>query len=228
MEATLVLACLASSWRAEIDPGFDPGVHPRVTLRPRRGLPVTLHTRATAEAVRRRRRSVGRRLSCPTASVRVSGAGRSDAQRHGRKGFRSAGRPRMRYLLGMARFPFAFDYPLAAPLALVGITPATAHVDVGDGVLDVRFGLWHLRTATGNISELHVTGPYRWWRVLGTHLSLVDQGVSFGTNTHRGLCITFQDPVPAIAPFGRPRHPGVTVTVADPERLRDELLRASA
>jgi cytochrome P450 len=45
MEATLVLATLASSWRAEIEPGFDPGIQPLVTLRPRRGVPVTLSAR---------------------------------------------------------------------------------------------------------------------------------------------------------------------------------------
>jgi cytochrome P450 len=44
MEATLI-AALASSWRAEIEPGFDPGIQPAVTLRPRRGVPVTLRAR---------------------------------------------------------------------------------------------------------------------------------------------------------------------------------------
>jgi cytochrome P450 len=45
MEATLVLATLASSWRADVEPGFEPGLQPQVTLRLRRGLPVTLHAR---------------------------------------------------------------------------------------------------------------------------------------------------------------------------------------
>ncbi len=46
MEATLILGVLASSWRADIEPGFDPGIQPRVTLRPRRGVPVRLRARA--------------------------------------------------------------------------------------------------------------------------------------------------------------------------------------
>jgi len=33
------------------------------------------------------------------------------------------------------------------------------------------------------------------------------------------VCFSLQDPVPGIAPFGRLPHPGVTVTVADPEGL---------
>jgi cytochrome P450 len=42
MEATLILATLASAWHAEVVPGFDPGLQPLVTLRPRRGVQVTL------------------------------------------------------------------------------------------------------------------------------------------------------------------------------------------
>jgi cytochrome P450 len=42
MEGTLLLATLASTWRAATEPGFDPGLLPLVTLRPRHGVPVTL------------------------------------------------------------------------------------------------------------------------------------------------------------------------------------------
>ncbi len=50
MEATLILAALATQWRAEVEPGFDPGLQPLVTLRPRRGVPVTLRSARTAAA----------------------------------------------------------------------------------------------------------------------------------------------------------------------------------
>jgi hypothetical protein len=125
------------------------------------------------------------------------------------------------------RFPFEFDYPLAAPLALVGVTPYTAHVDVGDGRLVVRFGPWRLETELGNVGAMHVTGPFRAYRVLGTHVSLADRGVSFGTNTRQGLCVEFLQPVTAALPGGLLRHPGATVTVRDPDRLRSEITRAS-
>src|SRR4051794_38097595 len=121
------------------------------------------------------------------------------------------------------RFPFAFDYPLAAPLLAVGVTPYTAHVDVGDGWLDVRFGLWRLRTPLDNLGPLTITGPYRAYRALGTHVSLADRGATFGTNTRRGLCVEFREPVPAALPGGLLRHPGATVTVGEPERLREEI-----
>jgi hypothetical protein len=126
------------------------------------------------------------------------------------------------------RFPFAFDFPLAAPLAAVGVVPATAHVDVGDGWFTVRFGPWRLRTPVANVGAMHVTGPYRAYRALGTHVSLADRGVTFGTNTRQGLCVEFFEPVPAALPGGLLRHPGATVTVREPERLREELVRAAA
>ena len=63
-------------------------------------------------------------------------------------------------------------------------------------------------------------------KVLGPpHLSFTDRGVTFATNRDLGLCIRFHEPVPAIAPFGLLRHPGATVTVADPLALGRDLDR---
>jgi hypothetical protein len=126
------------------------------------------------------------------------------------------------------RFPFDFDYPLAAPLAAVGVTPFTAHVEVADGWFDVRFGPWRLRTPLANLGSSHITGPYRAYRALGTHISFADRGVTFGTNTRRGLCVEFLRPVPAALPAGLLKHPAATVTVREPERLREEIVRAAA
>ncbi|QOC91456.1 hypothetical protein [Micromonospora craniellae] len=47
---------------------------------------------------------------------------------------------------------------------------------------------------------------------------------TFGSSTATGLCVRFARPVPALLPGGRPRHPGLTVTVDDPAALA----RASA
>ncbi len=54
---------------------------------------------------------------------------------------------------------------------------------------------------------------------VGVRLSMVDRGITFGTNGDRGVCIRFHRPVPAADPFGLLRHPATTVTVADPEGL---------
>jgi hypothetical protein len=121
---------------------------------------------------------------------------------------------------GRLRFPFAFSFPLAPVAAVFGVVPPTAHVDVDDRDLSVRFGLWSLRTPLANVRSLSIAGPYSWWKVGGpARVSLADQGVTFATTTARGVCISFHHPVPAALPRHLVAHPGVTVTVADPEGL---------
>ncbi|MFI7490029.1 hypothetical protein ACIBXA_16780 [Micromonospora echinaurantiaca] len=117
------------------------------------------------------------------------------------------------------RFAFRFDPVFRPGLALVGVRPATAWVRVDDAELIVRFGPWRLRTGRGNVTGVEVAGPYRWWRAIGPRLSLSDAGVTFGSSTRAGVCVRFAEPVPALLPGGRLRHPAVTVTVADPDGL---------
>ncbi len=128
----------------------------------------------------------------------------------------------------MTRFDFAFSRPLSWPLALLGVTPWTAHVDVTDDEFSVRFGPWSLVTPLSNVEGARITGPYLPFKVLGPHISLVDRGVSFGTNWQRGVCVRFRSPVPAALPVGLLRHPAVTVTVTDAERLVSLLERRPA
>ncbi|GLZ38009.1 hypothetical protein [Actinokineospora sp. NBRC 105648] len=116
-------------------------------------------------------------------------------------------------------FRFAFDGRFRVPLGLVGVTPSTAWVRVADGGLQVRFGPWALATPLGNIAGTEVTGPFSVWRGIGTRLSLADRGLTFSTNVNAGLCVRFREPVPGLEPTGLLRHPGVTLTVADPDAL---------
>ena len=124
------------------------------------------------------------------------------------------------------RFPFAFE-PRLVPFSLAfGVTPSTAWAEVDDEGLRVRFGPWSLVTPRRNIVEGRITGPYSFAKVAGpAHLSFADRGVTFATTTRRGVCFTLREPVPALDPFGRLRHPGVTVTVAEPERLLEAATR---
>jgi hypothetical protein len=118
------------------------------------------------------------------------------------------------------RFDFAFapSYRLAA-LAF-GIRPATAHADVTDEQLRVRFGPWSLVTGLDNIVGAELTGGFHWIKTAGpAHLSLADRGVTFATNGDQAVCVRFATPVRAIDPTGLIRHPGATLTVAEPERL---------
>lgn len=127
-------------------------------------------------------------------------------------------------------FPFAFE-PWAAPaLVLIGVRPSTARVvvDADGGLLDARFGPWHVVTPLANVRAADVGGPYRAWKVLGPRLSLADRGLTFGTTTASGVCIRFHRPVRGIDPAGLLQHPSLTVTVAEPAALRARLRSVTA
>ena len=116
--------------------------------------------------------------------------------------------------------PFAFEQPFAAVSALFGVVPSTTGVDVVDGELVARFGFWRVRTPVTNVASVERSGPYDWYKVIGpARMSVVDRGLTFATTNRHGLCLTFTEPVPGIEPTGRIRHPGLTVTVTDPDGL---------
>jgi hypothetical protein len=122
------------------------------------------------------------------------------------------------------RFPITFDPTFLAASRLVGVRPSNAWVEVGEDHLEARFGPWTVRTPLDNVLAAEVTGPYAWPKVIGpAHLSLTDRGLTFGGNAERGVCIRFHRPVAGIDPLGLIRHPGLTVTVGDPEGLRAAL-----
>jgi len=130
-----------------------------------------------------------------------------------------AGHPVVVHPAVTERFLFAIPRPLLPIVALFGAGPGTAWVLLDDAHLDVRFGLWHLRTPADNLAGAELAGPFRTVKSVGVRLSMVDRGITFGTNGDRGVCIRFHRPVPAADPFGLLRHPATTVTVADPEGL---------
>src|SRR4029434_6919028 len=79
-----------------------------------------------------------------------------------------------------------------------------------------------------NIADVAVTGPYAFWKTAGpARLAITDRGLRFATNGDRGVLISFGTPVRGLDPLGILRHPELTVTVADVDRLAD-LLRARA
>lgn len=123
-------------------------------------------------------------------------------------------------------FAFAFEGRYRLPALLFGITPSTALVTVTDDELLVRFGPWRLRTPLVNVAGTQLSGDYAFHRTAGpAHLSFADRGITFATNSRRGLCVSFDDPVAAMEPTGTLRHPGATLTVADPEELAAALDR---
>ena len=117
------------------------------------------------------------------------------------------------------QFEMAFDPRFRLPLAALGVTPATAHVTVTPDRLVACFGPWVCRTTPANVRAVSLTGPYRWYRAIGPRLSLADHGLTFGSTADRGVCLLFREPVPGIDSLGVIRHPGLTLTAADPQRF---------
>ena len=121
-------------------------------------------------------------------------------------------------------FEFDFEDRYRLPARLFGVSPESARVVVTDDELLVRFGPWRLRTPLHNVAGTEVTTGYAFLRTAGpAHLSLSDRGITFATNSRRGLCVSFVEPVRGIEPTGLLRHPGATLTVRDPEALAGAL-----
>lgn len=124
------------------------------------------------------------------------------------------------------RFPFRFARAYRPAALAFGITPSTAYVDLGDSELTVRFGLWRLRTPRDNIAGAERTGGFAYLKTAGPpHLSFADHGVTFATNGDDAVCVRFHEPVRLLDPTGRIRHPGATLTLAEPAAFQTELGR---
>ncbi len=123
------------------------------------------------------------------------------------------------------QFAFAFEARFRPLLALIGVTPGTAHVTLTPERLVARFGPWSFDTPTDNVVQVCRTGPYRWYTAIGPRGSFVDRGLTFGTTTEGGVCVLLREPVPALVPVGALRHPGITLTLAEPERFMASLRR---
>ncbi|MGW3966143.1 hypothetical protein ACWED2_40415 [Amycolatopsis sp. NPDC005003] len=116
----------------------------------------------------------------------------------------------------------------AGPGWLRGLLGPRAGLDLDAAGLRVRFGPWLVETPLSNLAGAEATGPYRALRVFGVRLSLADRGLTFGTTTRGGVCLRFREPVRGIEPWGRLRHPGLTVTVSEPDLVAEAVNRIVA
>ena len=120
----------------------------------------------------------------------------------------------------MTRFPFRFDPRYRRAARPFGISPERAWVEVGDRELMARFGPWTVVTPLDNVGSVEATGPYAFLKTAGpARLAITDRGLTFATNGERGARISFVSPVGGIDPFGLIRHPELTVTVAEVDKL---------
>jgi len=114
-------------------------------------------------------------------------------------------------------FPYDFDRMTKPLLRLAGVRPDRDGVRIERDRLIASFGLLNASIDIENIATASVTGPYSAIKAIGPRLSAADHGVTFGTSASAGVCVTFVEPIPAV--FGPWEHPGMTLTVADPEGL---------
>lgn len=125
------------------------------------------------------------------------------------------------------RYPFAFDPRFDRLLRLLGVRPDRAYVEITDHNLEARFGPWLVIAALANIERASVTGPHRPLKAIGPRFSPSTRSLTFGSNAKRTVRIEFRRPVPGMEPFGIVTHPTLSVSVADPEALRDHLETAA-
>lgn len=117
----------------------------------------------------------------------------------------------------MTFFEYAY-LPKAKPLLQAfGVRPDRDGVTVDDGRLTATFGFLDVDIPLTNITSAEVTGPYRWYTAIGARLSFSDHGLTFGSTTAGGVCLSFAEPIRRV--IGPWDHPGLTVTVSDPPGL---------
>ena len=101
----------------------------------------------------------------------------------------------------------------------LGVHPGNALVSLtDDDRFLARFGRWRVDTPLSNIDCVETSGPYRWYRAIGIRGSTVDNGITFGSSTAGGVCVTFHEPIQRLL-AGLKDHPGLTVTVVEIDGL---------
>ena len=95
--------------------------------------------------------------------------------------------------------------------------------DSGGGTFVATFGRKRVETPIANIDHTEISGPHRWWTAVGMRLSFADDGLTFGTNADRGVCVAFHERIPRVIGFRD--HSALWVSVADPEGLAAALDR---
>lgn len=114
-------------------------------------------------------------------------------------------------------FPYDVDRRARPLLRLIGVRADRDGVRLDDERIVASFGPLNANIDLGNVKSVSMTGPYRWFKVIGPRLSAADHGLTFGTTHKAGVCIELHRPIPAV--FGPWSHPGVTLTVAEPEKF---------
>lgn len=114
-------------------------------------------------------------------------------------------------------FPYRLDRRWAPMFAALRIGADDGVTITDDAMLRGSFGFLKVATPLANVDHTAVTGPHRWYTAVGPRLSFADDGLTFGTNHHLGLCIGFVEKIPKV--IGLRPHSALWVSVADPHGL---------
>lgn len=114
-------------------------------------------------------------------------------------------------------FPYRFDSRWKPLFRTLGVKRSDGVTITDDGRLIATYGWARVETTVDNVDHVDVSGPHRWYTAVGLRLSFSDDGLTFGTNHERGLCIGFVEPIPRV--IGLRSHSALWVSVADPDGL---------
>lgn len=114
-------------------------------------------------------------------------------------------------------FPYERDDRWSFLFMALGVDDDDGVTLKANGDFLATYGRWKVETPIANIDQTEVTGPHRWYTAVGLRASAADDGATFGTNHHAGLCIAFKEKVPKVVGFRS--HSALWVSVADPEGL---------
>ena len=114
-------------------------------------------------------------------------------------------------------FPYRLDKRWSALFFALGVRKSDGVTITDTGELIASFGLFKVKTTLANVDHTEITGPHRWYTAVGLRLSMTDDGITFGTNHHKGLSIAFVKKIPRVIGFRK--HSLLWVSVADPEGL---------
>ena len=122
-------------------------------------------------------------------------------------------------------FPYRLDNRWKPLFVALGVSGDDGVGLTDDGRLVATFGWVRVETPVDNVDHTEITGPHRWYTAVGLRLSFSDDGLTFGTNHHLGLCIAFRQAIPRVIGFRD--HSDLWVSVADPAGLAAAIERAS-
>ena len=117
---------------------------------------------------------------------------------------------------GRVFFPYRIDARYRALLAPFRLDTDDG-VTLTDDTFTATFGRKRVETPLSNITGAHATHDYSWFKAIGMRLSFADDGLTFGTATHGGVCVHFDEKIRRV--IGLKDHSALTVTVDDLDGL---------